>query len=104
MSKLKKYVEESKNTKNPELEIIDRGISNLLDAPGLCEYFLGGARLIRLMNGFISFSDYILMIVNPLHQILTVILCTENFWPTVSEFLINFSSCELKKIIHWSIF
>jgi len=37
MSKLKKYVEENKNTKNTDLEIIDRGVSNLTDAPGLCE-------------------------------------------------------------------
>lgn len=37
MSKLKKYVEESKNTKNPDLEIIDRGVSNLADNPGLCK-------------------------------------------------------------------
>lgn len=38
MSKLKKYVEENKNTKSAELEIIDRGVSNLTDAPGLCKY------------------------------------------------------------------
>lgn len=37
MSKLKKYVEENKNTKSAELEIIDRGVNNLTDAPGLCE-------------------------------------------------------------------
>lgn len=40
MSKLKKYVEESKTSKSPDLEIIDRGVSNLTDAPGLCEYSL----------------------------------------------------------------
>lgn len=37
MSKIKKYVEESRTSKNPELEIIDRGVSNLSDSPALFE-------------------------------------------------------------------
>lgn len=37
MSKLKKYVEENKSSKSPDLEIIDRGISNLSEYPQLFE-------------------------------------------------------------------
>ena len=39
MSKLKKYVEENKTSKAAELEIIDRGVTDLTDAPGLCKLF-----------------------------------------------------------------
>ena len=34
-NKAKKYLEECKDTKNTELEIVDKGI-NTLDIPGLC--------------------------------------------------------------------
>lgn len=38
MSKsLKKIVEESREKNLPEVDMCDRGISNLLDIPGLCE-------------------------------------------------------------------
>lgn len=38
MSKsLKKIVEESRDKNIPEVDMCDRGISNLLDIPGLCE-------------------------------------------------------------------
>lgn len=38
MSKsLKKIVEESREKNIPEVDMCDRGISNLLDIPGLCE-------------------------------------------------------------------
>lgn len=38
MSKsLKKIVEESRDKNLPEVEMCDRGISNMLDIPGLCK-------------------------------------------------------------------
>lgn len=38
MSKsLKKIVEESRDKNLPEVEMCDRGISNMLDVPGLCK-------------------------------------------------------------------
>ncbi|KAL3837058.1 hypothetical protein ACJMK2_022445 [Sinanodonta woodiana] len=37
MSKLKKYVEECRDQKNTELEIIDKGVTNILEIPGLLE-------------------------------------------------------------------
>lgn len=38
MSKsLKKIVEESRDKSLPEVEMCDRGISNMLDIPGLCK-------------------------------------------------------------------
>lgn len=40
MSKsLKKIVEESREKNLPEVDMCDRGISNLLDIPGLCEFY-----------------------------------------------------------------
>lgn len=37
MSKsLKKIVEESREKNQPEVDMCDRGISNMLDVPGLC--------------------------------------------------------------------
>lgn len=39
MSKsLKKIVEESREKNQPEVDMCDRGISNMLDVPGLCRY------------------------------------------------------------------
>lgn len=38
MSKsLKKIVEETRDKNLPEVEMCDRGISNMLDVPGLCK-------------------------------------------------------------------
>lgn len=39
MSKsLKKIVEESREKNQPEVDMCDRGISSMLDVPGLCRY------------------------------------------------------------------
>lgn len=39
MSKsLKKIVEESREKNLPEVDMCDRGISNMLDVPGLCKW------------------------------------------------------------------
>ena len=38
MSKVKKIVEEVKTEQIPELELVDKNISNILEVPGLCEY------------------------------------------------------------------
>lgn len=39
MSKsLKKMVEESREKNQPEVDMCDRGVSNMLDVPGLCTY------------------------------------------------------------------
>lgn len=41
MSKsLKKIVEESRDKNVAEVDMCDRGVSNMLDIPGLCEYLL----------------------------------------------------------------
>uniref|UniRef100_A0A8C8AE37 Uncharacterized protein n=1 Tax=Otus sunia TaxID=257818 RepID=A0A8C8AE37_9STRI len=40
MSKsLKKIVEESREKNQPEVDMCDRGISNMLDVPGLCSAY-----------------------------------------------------------------
>uniref|UniRef100_A0A672RIK9 Uncharacterized protein n=1 Tax=Sinocyclocheilus grahami TaxID=75366 RepID=A0A672RIK9_SINGR len=45
MSKsLKKIVEESREKNIPEVDMCDRGISNLLDIPGLCERLVTSSR------------------------------------------------------------
>ena len=38
MSKVKKIVEEVKADQIPELDLVDKNISNILEIPGLCEY------------------------------------------------------------------
>ncbi len=38
MAKLKRYVDEMKEHGSSELEIIDRGIVNFQDVPGICEF------------------------------------------------------------------
>ncbi len=38
MSKLKRYVDELKESKSNELEIIDKGIVNFQDVPGICKF------------------------------------------------------------------
>lgn len=37
MSKVKKVIDEAKQINNPEIDLVDKGISNLADVPGLCE-------------------------------------------------------------------
>ena len=37
-AKLKKIVEESRDTKNPELDLVDRGIANLAEVPGFSKF------------------------------------------------------------------
>ena len=37
MSKVKKIVEEVKADQIPELDLVDKNISNILEVPGLCE-------------------------------------------------------------------
>lgn len=52
MSKsLKKLVEESREKNQPEVDMSDRGISNMLDVNGLCE-FSGRAFPWRSWKGF----------------------------------------------------
>jgi len=35
--KIKKIIDEAKETGNPELELVDRGISSFDEIPGLCK-------------------------------------------------------------------
>lgn len=57
MSKsLKKLVEESREKNQPEVDMSDRGISNMLDVNGLCE-FLGRAFPLEVLEGLISFTS-----------------------------------------------
>ena len=55
MSKsLKKLVEESREKNQPEVDMSDRGISNMLDVNGLCE-FSGRAFALEELEGLLSF-------------------------------------------------
>lgn len=36
--KVKKYIDECRDSKNPELELVEKGIVSLPDVPGLCKY------------------------------------------------------------------
>jgi hypothetical protein len=38
MSKAKKVIDEAKEIQNPELDLMDKGISSFEEMPGLCEY------------------------------------------------------------------
>lgn len=40
MSKAKKVIEEAKEINNPEIDLVDKGISSLDEIPGLCKYSL----------------------------------------------------------------
>ena len=42
-NKLKKVVDESRETNNPELDIGDRGIVNMVDVPGLSKWLTSSA-------------------------------------------------------------
>lgn len=58
MSKsLKKLVEESREKNQPEVDMSDRGISNMLDVNGLCE-FLGRAFPLEVLDRLISFTSH----------------------------------------------
>ena len=37
MSKAKKVIEEAKENNNPEIDLVDKGLSSLDEIPGLCE-------------------------------------------------------------------
>lgn len=37
MSKLRKIIDEAKETKNPELDLVDKGITSFDEIPGLCK-------------------------------------------------------------------
>lgn len=37
MSKAKKVIEEAKEINNPEIDLVDKGISSLDEVPGLCK-------------------------------------------------------------------
>lgn len=37
MSKAKKVIEEAKEINNPEIDLVDKGISSLDEIPGLCK-------------------------------------------------------------------
>lgn len=37
MSKVKKVIEEAKQTQNPELDLVDKSISTFEEIPGLCK-------------------------------------------------------------------
>lgn len=57
MSKsLKKLVEESREKNQPEVDMSDRGISNMLDVNGLCKCS-GRAFPLEELEGFISFPN-----------------------------------------------
>lgn len=38
MSKVRKLIEEAKESKNPELELVDKGISSFDEIPGIRKY------------------------------------------------------------------
>lgn len=38
MSKAKKVIDEAKEIQNPELDLMDKGISSFEEMPGLCKY------------------------------------------------------------------
>lgn len=49
MSKsLKKIVEESREKNILEVDMCERGISNMLDIPGLCKYFVASLILVQV--------------------------------------------------------
>lgn len=37
MSKAKKVIEEAKENNNPEIDLVDKGVSSLDEIPGLCK-------------------------------------------------------------------
>lgn len=39
MSKVKKIIEEAKESKNPELDLVDKGITSFDEIPGLCKLY-----------------------------------------------------------------
>ena len=40
MTKVKKIIDEAKETKNPELDLADKGLLSFDEIPGLCKYFV----------------------------------------------------------------
>lgn len=40
MSKVKKVLDEAKEIQNPELDLVEKGISSFDDMPGLSKYFV----------------------------------------------------------------
>lgn len=55
MSKARKIVEEAKETKNPELDLVDKGLTAFDELPGLCEFLV----FLEINQSFIfMFSKY----------------------------------------------
>lgn len=55
MSKsLKKLVEESREKNQPEVDMSDRGISNMLDVNGLCEFSGGPSASLEELGAFLN--------------------------------------------------
>lgn len=40
MSKAKRVIEEAKEISNPELDLVDKGITTFEEMPGLCKYII----------------------------------------------------------------
>ena len=55
MSKLRKIIDEAKESKNPELDLVDKGISSFDEIPGLRKFSLHKSFQLLLMR-FIAFS------------------------------------------------
>lgn len=76
MSKsLKKIVEESREKNLPEVDMCDRGISNLLDIPGLCE-----SAVFSQDSFFTSLKFYIVLMLINLILMLIDFVYSVNMW------------------------
>ena len=38
MTKIKKIIDEAKESKNPELDLVDKGLSSFDEIPGICKF------------------------------------------------------------------
>ena len=58
MTKVKKIIDEAKETKNPELDLADKGLLSFDEIPGLCKYFVNAPYSHSPIN-FLKFCMYI---------------------------------------------